>query len=77
MDLKAYYQKVRKIEAGIPEAFVVVVSRGTSDGGRQGVRSEAPRAVAARLIADGKADLASPEESAKFRGEAEVKWKRT
>jgi hypothetical protein len=75
MDLLAYYEKIRKIEALIEAAFVVVTSRATPDGGRAGVKTELPRAVAARLIADGKADLANPEETAQFQAEAEAKWK--
>ena len=59
MDLRAYYEKIRKIEAVIEAVFAVVISRATPDGGRAGVKTELPRAVAARLIADGKADLAN------------------
>jgi hypothetical protein len=58
MDLRAYYQKIRKIEAGIAGAFAVVVSRNTADGGRKGVKNVVPRSLAARLIADEKVDLA-------------------
>jgi hypothetical protein len=75
MDLLAYYEKIRKIEAVIGTVFAVVTSHATPDGGRAGVKTELPRAVAARLIADGKADLANPEEAAQFRADAEAKWK--
>ncbi|MGH9645779.1 MAG: hypothetical protein ACRD4E_03090 [Bryobacteraceae bacterium] len=75
MDLLAYYDKIRKIEALIDAVFAVVTSRATPDGGRAGVLTELPRAVAARLIADGKADLANPEETTQFRAKAEAKWK--
>ena len=75
MDLRAYYDKIRTIEAVIDAVFAVVTSRATPDGGRAGVQTELPRAVAARLIADGKADLANPEETAQFRSAAEAKWK--
>jgi hypothetical protein len=75
MDLLAYYEKIRKIEALIDTVFAVVTSRATPDGGRAGVKTELPRAVAARLIADGKADLANPEETEQFRSEVEAKWK--
>jgi len=75
MDLRAYYERVREIEALIGEGFAVVISRTTADGGRAGVKTELPRAVAARLIADGKADLASPEETAQHRSQAEARWK--
>ena len=75
MDLLAYYEKIRKIESLIDAVFAVVTNRATPDGGRAGVMTELPRAGAARLIADGKADLANPEETARFRAEAEAKWK--
>jgi hypothetical protein len=58
MDLRAYYQKIRKIEATIKEPTVVIVSRATPEGGRGGVKNEVPRRLAARLIAEEKADLA-------------------
>ena len=75
MDLGAYYEKIRKVEARMETMFAVVISRATPDGGRAGVKTELPRAVAARLIAEGKADLADPEETARFRSEGEAKWK--
>ena len=33
MDLRAYYQKIREIETRIEEAFAIVVSLETGDGG--------------------------------------------
>ena len=53
----------------------MIISRETSDGGRAGVKSEVPRDVAARMIAEGTADLAGPEEAAEFRARAEARWK--
>lgn len=70
MDLRAYYQKIRKLEADLPGPFVVVVSRETSDGGRAGVLTEAPRGLAAKLIVDERASLASPEQTAEFHASA-------
>lgn len=67
MDLKAYYRKLRDAEAGIAEKYTVIVSRATEDGGREGVLTEVPRAVAARLIVQGAAELASPAQAAAFR----------
>lgn len=75
MDLRAYYEKIGRIETLIDTAFAVVISRAMPDGGRGGIKTELPRGMAARLIADGKADLASPEEAAQFRAETEAKWK--
>jgi len=77
MDLRAYYEKIGKIEALIDTVFAVVISRAMPDGGRAGVKTELPRGIAARLIADGKADLASPEDTEQFRAETEAKWKET
>jgi hypothetical protein len=65
MNLRAYYEAIRKIEAGIADAEVVVVSCETADGGRDGVRSTVPRSLAARLIADGKVVLADSNASIK------------
>jgi hypothetical protein len=71
MDLRTYYQTIRKITAGITEEAAVVISRETSDGGRAGVMTEVPRALAAQLMVEGKADLASPEDAAEFRAAAQ------
>ena len=67
MELKVYYQKLRQVEEGIAEPYVVVSSLETPDGGRAGVLTEAPRAIAARLIVDGGARLATSEEAVTFR----------
>jgi len=75
MDLRVYYQRIRKIEAGLKDPYAVIVSRETPDGGKRGVKTEVPRALAAKLIAEEKADLATPEESAQFRADAEAAWK--
>ena len=75
MDLKRYYARIREIEAEIHEESAVIASRATPDGGRAGVKSEVPRGVAARLIAEDKADLASEEEAAEYRAALEKKWK--
>ncbi len=75
MDLRAYYQKIRKIEAEIKDAVVVIVSRETPEGGKAGARTEVARGLAARMIAEEKADLATPEDAAQFRSEIEAKWK--
>jgi hypothetical protein len=75
MDLRAFYQTIRQIAAEIAEDAAVVISRETSDGGRAGVKTEVPRDVAARMIAEGKAELASPEHAAEFRAAAEARWR--
>ena len=70
MDVRVYYQKIRKIEAEIPEPYVVVVSRETPDGGKPGVMTDVARSLAAKLMVEDQAALASPEEAARFRATA-------
>ncbi len=67
MDLKVFYQKLRKLEQEITEPHVVVVSHETPDGGREGRKVEVARGVAARLILEGRARLATAEETAEYR----------
>jgi len=69
VDLRIYYQKLRQIEAGLSEPYVVLVSLATPDGGKAGLRTEVPRELAARYIADGKARPASEEEARAFHQE--------
>src|SRR5580658_8398613 len=49
MDLRLFYQKLRKIEQEITDPHVLVVSHETSDGGRAGQKSEVSRAGAAEV----------------------------
>ena len=67
MDLRIYYAKVREAEAGITEAFPLVVSQVTDDGGKEGTRTEVPRRLAAKLMVEGQARLATAEEAAVYR----------
>jgi hypothetical protein len=71
MDLRVYYRKLRKIEAELPEPYVVVVSRETPDGGKPGVSTEVARSLAAKLIVEDQATLATAEEAALFRADGE------
>lgn len=57
MDLRVFYQRIREVEAEISEPFVRMVSKTTPDGGKAGVKTDVSRRVAARLIAEGKAEL--------------------
>lgn len=66
MDLRRYYQQLRDIEASIADEHVVVVSNATPDGGKAGVLIEVPRQNAAKQIVDGRARLASAEESERY-----------
>ena len=67
MDLKVYYQKIKDVEAKIADEFPIVVSQESGDGGKAGVQTEVPRQIAAKLIVEGAAKLATPDEVAKFR----------
>lgn len=74
MNLRAYYQKVRATEQSIAEEYPVVVSAETPDGGKAGLRNEVGREVAAKMIVEGRARLATEGESREFRDEkAEAK----
>jgi hypothetical protein len=75
MDLREYYRKIRRNETEISDVSVVIASRATPDGGRAGVLNEVPRSVAARLIVEEKADLATADQAAGFRAETEARWK--
>ena len=66
MDLKAYYNKIRELERSFKAAFPVVVSQETPDGGTAGVKTEVPVHIAARMIVDGRAVLASEKEAKDF-----------
>ena len=67
MDLRSYYKKLREVEASITHEHVVVESLETSEGGKAGVKTETPRSVAAKLISEGRARLATKEETKAFR----------
>jgi hypothetical protein len=59
MDSRIYYQKIRDVEAKIPGAYTTVVSLATVDGGKAGTMTEVPRRVAAKMVVDGTATLAT------------------
>ena len=71
MDIRAYFEKLRKIERSITAEEVVIISLATSDGGKEGVASEVNRLCAARLITEGRARLASTDEITEFRSATE------
>jgi len=75
MNLKSYYHKIHEFESSIVEPFVVLVSQETADGGKEGLLTEVPKAVAAKMIADGRAQLASEEAAREFH-EKKAKAKR-
>jgi hypothetical protein len=67
MDLKVFYQKLRQTESSIAEPYVVMVSQETPEGGRAGVRTEVSRGLAAKMLVEGRARMASAEEASEFR----------
>ena len=66
MDLKVYYQKIRDIEKSIEDAFAVIVSLETPDGGKPGTLTEVSPGLAAKMIVEGVARLAEIEEAQLF-----------
>lgn len=67
MDLRSYYRKVKDAEAGLKGREIVLVSLPTAEGGKEGVFTEAPRRVAAKLIAEDRARVATDVEAREFR----------
>ena len=64
MDVKQYYRKIKEVEATLVDTYPIVVSLETSDGGKAGVVSEVARSLAAKLIVEGRAALATAAEKA-------------
>ena len=76
MDLQIYYKKIREMEQGLSGPSVVLISLETPDGGRAGVRTEVSRYIAAKMIVEGCARLATAEEALEFQEQnAEAKRK--
>lgn len=69
MDVKQYYRKINEVEAGLKDKYPMVISLETPDGGKAGVVSEVPRTLAAKLIVECRAVLASEAEIEKYRNE--------
>jgi hypothetical protein len=67
MDLRLYYQKIRDVEAKIAEEFPIVVSNDTVDGGKAGTTTEVSRRIAAKLVTENLARIASAEEVKAYR----------
>jgi hypothetical protein len=66
MDLQVYFKKIRAMEDNLKDPSAVLVSHETPDGGREGVRTEVPRRIAARMIVEGAARLATADEAREF-----------
>jgi hypothetical protein len=67
MDLQVYYQKIREMAKTIVDEFPLLVSMETADGGKGGTKTEVPRRLAAKLLVEGLARLASKEELKAYR----------
>ncbi|HUS05329.1 MAG TPA: hypothetical protein VMZ52_03485 [Bryobacteraceae bacterium] len=66
MDIRIYFQKVKAVEDSIDGMHAVIRSLETPDGGKAGVLTEVGRNLAARLVVDGRAVLASADEAKQF-----------
>src|SRR4051794_39098998 len=66
MDLKQYFRRLREIEESFIDKFPVVISLETPDGGKAGLVAETSRPVAAKMIVEGRAILASAEQKAAY-----------
>lgn len=75
MDVKTYYQRIRATEARIAAPYTVVVSASTDDGGKKGVLVEVPRLVAAKMVVEGSAELATAAQASAFQEAQEAAWK--
>ena len=71
MDLRVYYQEICELESKIESEFPLVVSLETGNGGKQGARTEVARRLAAKMLLDGSARLATPEETQQYREDSE------
>jgi hypothetical protein len=69
MDIRVYYQKIRQTESNIASDHVVVVSLETPDGGRRGIKTEVSRQLAAKLVVEDRARLATESETAEYHAE--------
>jgi hypothetical protein len=67
MDIRMYFQKMRELESSILTPFVVVCSLETADGGKAGAMTEVSRSTAAQLVVEGKARLATGEETGEYK----------
>src|SRR5882672_1941892 len=76
MNMRTYYQKIRDIEQAILEPVVILESNETADGGKEGLLTEVPKRLAAKMIVDGRARLANEQPTREFH-EKKAEAKRT
>ena len=67
MDVRQYYRKVREAELTIEGQYPLMVSLETTDGGKAGIVCEVTREIAAKLMVEGRAVPATPEEQEIYR----------
>jgi hypothetical protein len=67
MDLRVYYQKIREVESTIGVEYPVIVSKDTGDGGLEGTKTEVARKLAAKMVVEGQARLATADEAVAYR----------
>lgn len=67
MDLKQYFRKLREVEASLADAYPLIISVETPDGGKPGLVSEVSREVAAKMISEGRAALATEKDEKAYR----------
>jgi hypothetical protein len=66
MDVKQYFRRLREIEDSFVDKYPVVISLETPDGGKAGLIAEMSRHVAAKMILEARAVLASAEQKAAY-----------
>lgn len=71
MDLRQYFRKIREVEATISVPHIFVTSLETADGGKAGVVTEVTRGIAAKMIAEGRAVVATEDEKQRFLADQE------
>ncbi len=71
MDIRGYFNKVREAEKLIDGTMAVIVSLDTPEGGKAGRSMEVGRSVAAHMMVDARARLATDQEIADYRASVE------
>ena len=66
MDLKIYFRRIREIEESLPDPFAVIISEANDDGAQGGIPMEVSSHLAAKMVVERRARLATAEESATF-----------
>ena len=52
MDLRGYFEKIKEFEAKTKDAFAVIVSLESPDGGKAGIITEVSRSLAAKMVVE-------------------------